>query len=53
MAITAGDRTDPNVLAIMALGDRLTPPVAEAISRAETRSEGFALLVMSPEFQRR
>jgi uncharacterized protein (DUF1800 family) len=36
-----------------ALGARLTPPVAKAVSRAETRKEAFALLVMSPEFQRR
>ena len=45
--------TDPNALAVQALGDRLTPPVAKAVSRAETRKEAFALLVMSPEFQRR
>ena len=30
-----------------------TAPTAQAIARAETRSEAFALLLMSPEFQRR
>ncbi len=52
-AAAVADRTDPNALAISALGDRLTPPVAKAVSRAETRREAFALLMMSPEFQRR
>jgi uncharacterized protein (DUF1800 family) len=53
MAAAVADRTDPNALAVSALGERLTPPVAKAVSRAETRREAFALLVMSPEFQRR
>jgi len=44
---------DPNHLARDALGARLTPLVATAISRAETREEGLAILLMSPEFQRR
>lgn len=52
-AAVVADRTDPNALAVSALGDRMTPPVAKAVSRAETRKEAFALLVMSPEFQRR
>lgn len=52
-AAAAADRADPNALAISALGERLTPAVAKAVSRAETRREAFALLVMSPEFQRR
>ncbi|MFI4975440.1 MAG: DUF1800 family protein [Caulobacterales bacterium] len=47
-----GDR-DPNQLARDALGERLTPLVAKAISHAETRQEGMAILLMSPEFQRR
>jgi uncharacterized protein (DUF1800 family) len=53
MAAAVADTTDPNALAVSALGQRLTPPVAKAVSRAETRREAFALLVMSPEFQRR
>ena len=44
---------DPRMLAIEALGERLTPDTAKAIARAESRPEGFALLLMSPEFQRR
>lgn len=51
-AVAAGDR-DPSRLATEALGARLTPAVATAIARAESRPEGLALLVMSPEFQRR
>ncbi len=47
-----GDR-DPSGLARDVLGARLTPLVATAIARAETRPEGLAILLMSPEFQRR
>ena len=51
-AQTVGDR-DPGKLAADALGARLTAPVAKAISRAESRPEGLAIALMSPEFQRR
>jgi uncharacterized protein (DUF1800 family) len=44
---------DPKALAAEALGERLSPETAKAIARAESRPEGFALLLMSPEFQRR
>jgi uncharacterized protein (DUF1800 family) len=44
---------DPKALAANALGARLGPETATAIARAESRPEGFALLLMSPEFQRR
>jgi uncharacterized protein (DUF1800 family) len=44
---------DPSMLAKDALGARLTPLVATAIARAETREEGLSILLMSPEFQRR
>ncbi len=47
------DGRDPGQLATDALGARLTPLVARAIARAETREEGLAILLMSPEFQRR
>ena len=47
-----GDR-DPSALASAALGARLTAPVATAVARAETRPEALAILLMSPEFQRR
>ncbi|MBO9710260.1 MAG: DUF1800 family protein [Caulobacter sp.] len=52
-ADAAADRLDPNALAQSALGARLTPPVAKAVARAESRREAVALLFMSPEFQRR
>lgn len=44
---------DPKALAEDALGARLSPATALAVARAESRPEGFALLLMSPEFQRR
>jgi uncharacterized protein (DUF1800 family) len=44
---------DPKDLAAAALGARLTRATATAVARAESRPEGFALLLMSPEFQRR
>lgn len=50
--IATADR-DPSVLANDALGARLQPNTAAMISRAESRPEGLALLLMSPEFQRR
>jgi uncharacterized protein (DUF1800 family) len=51
-AAVAGDQ-DPRQLADQALGVRLRPATATAIARAESRPEAFALLLMSPEFQRR
>jgi uncharacterized protein (DUF1800 family) len=44
---------DPNRFAEAALGARLGPAAATAIRRAESRPEAVALLLMSPEFQRR
>ena len=44
---------DPKILAADALGARLRPATATMIARAESRPEGFALLLMSPEFLRR
>jgi uncharacterized protein (DUF1800 family) len=52
-AAQAAQDRDPKMLAAEALGARLTPATATAIARAESRPEGFALLLMSPEFQRR
>ena len=52
-AAVAADGFDPNAFAQSALGARLTSPVAKAVARAETRREAMALLLMSPEFQRR
>jgi uncharacterized protein (DUF1800 family) len=51
-AITASER-DPSRIAAETLGARLTPQVAKAVARAESRPEALALLLMSPEFQRR
>jgi uncharacterized protein (DUF1800 family) len=51
-AVAVGDR-DPTALAEQALGARLSPDTAKAVARAESRPEGLALLLMSPEFQRR
>lgn len=51
-AAAIGD-AEPKALAQEALGARLSPPVAQAIARAETRPEGLSILLMSPEFQRR
>jgi uncharacterized protein (DUF1800 family) len=50
---TAPVAGDPTAVAQNALGARLTPPVATAIARAESRPEAFSILLMSPEFQRR
>jgi uncharacterized protein (DUF1800 family) len=44
---------DPARLAEGALGARLTEPVRQAVARAESRPEALAILLMSPEFQRR
>ena len=52
-AARATSDRDPRDLAVQALGPRLRPQTATAIARAESRPEGFALLLMSPEFQRR
>ncbi len=44
---------EPMQIAQSALGARLTPPAAAAIASAESRPEALAVLLMSPEFQRR
>ncbi|WP_269713680.1 DUF1800 domain-containing protein [Caulobacter sp. NIBR2454] len=52
-AARTADQLDPNAIAAGALGARLSEPVAKAVARAESRPEAFAILLMSPEFQRR
>jgi uncharacterized protein (DUF1800 family) len=52
-ANTMAGNLDPGDTARRALGARLSPEAATAIARAETRKEAFAVLLMSPEFQRR
>jgi len=44
---------DPTMLADNALGARLSTLAAKTIARAETRPQAVAILLMSPEFQRR
>lgn len=51
-AANMGD-ADPAQIAQNALGGRLSPVVAKAVDRAESRKEALAVLLMSPEFQRR
>ncbi|HZC15903.1 MAG TPA: DUF1800 family protein [Caulobacteraceae bacterium] len=43
----------PMQIAQNTLGAQLTPATATAISHAESRTEAFSILLMSPEFQRR
>jgi uncharacterized protein (DUF1800 family) len=52
-AAQAVGQRDPVQLAQAALGARLSGGAAQAIARAETRAEGLAILLMTPEFQRR
>jgi uncharacterized protein (DUF1800 family) len=49
----AGPLVDPVAIADGALGPRLGERSRLAIARAESRPEAVALLLMSPEFQRR
>jgi uncharacterized protein (DUF1800 family) len=44
---------DPRVVAVDILGPGLSDETRQAIARAENREQGFELLIMSPEFQRR
>ena len=43
----------PEAVGAEVLGARLAPATAKSLARAETRNEAFAILLMSPEFQRR
>ena len=45
--------TDPRTLATELVGEALSPESLEAVMRAESREQGFELLVMLPEFLRR
>ncbi len=44
---------DPRAAAEDLLGPSLSDATRQAVARAETREQGFELLIMSPEFQRR
>jgi uncharacterized protein (DUF1800 family) len=53
IAVRAGDRIDPRELAPQVLPASLSPDTADAIHRAESLPTGLALLLVSPDFQRR
>ena len=53
IARRAGGLIDARSLAPRLLGDGLGAATAQAIARAETREQGLALLLVSPEFLRR
>lgn len=48
-----GGKIDPRELAETLYGSALNAETRQAIARAETRPQGIAILLMSPEFQRR
>jgi len=48
-----GDSIDPEAIAQNAFGLLLSNETKDALHRAESRSQALALLLMSPEFQRR
>ncbi len=47
------ERIDPMAVAETALGPLATAETRQAIARAESKPQALALLLMSPEFQRR
>ena len=47
------DRIDPNAMLDDVLGPLASHETRETVRRAESRQQAFALLAMSPEFQRR
>lgn len=52
-ARTIDKLSDPRKLASDLLGEALSDDTRQAIARAESREQGFELLIMSPEFLRR
>ena len=49
----AGSAPDPRLLVDQALGPLASPETRQAVARAESKPQALALLLMSPEFQRR
>ncbi|PTM41996.1 DUF1800 family protein [Bosea sp. 124] len=49
----AGNVPDPRLLTEDILGPLLSPETRQAVARAESRPQALALMLMSPEFQRR
>jgi uncharacterized protein (DUF1800 family) len=53
VASRLGDNVDPRQLLELAVADASSPETRHTIERAESRQQALALLLMSPEFQRR
>jgi uncharacterized protein (DUF1800 family) len=53
MANRSGDTLDPRDLLDKIAGKAASPETQQAVARAESRAQGLALLLMSPEVQRR
>ncbi|WP_175713201.1 DUF1800 domain-containing protein [Burkholderia ambifaria] len=53
LAARTGDRLDPRTLGNTLLAGSLSEPTATALSRAESATTSLALLLVSPDFQRR
>ncbi|MFB9267016.1 DUF1800 domain-containing protein [Bradyrhizobium erythrophlei] len=53
IASTLADRLDPRDLLELVAADAASPETRRTIERAESRQQALALLLMSPEFQRR
>ena len=53
VASRIGDSIDPRELLELAAADAASPETRRTIERAESRQQALALLLMSPEFQRR
>jgi uncharacterized protein (DUF1800 family) len=53
IASRLGNNIDPRDLLELAAADAASPETRRTIERAETRQQALALLLMSPEFQRR
>src|ERR1700716_3475384 len=53
IASRVADRIDPRALLELAAADAASEETRRTIERAESRQQALALLLMSPEFQRR
>lgn len=53
VATRIGDNIDPREMLDLIAGEAVSPETRQTVARAETRQQAFALLLMSPEFQRR
>ena len=53
IASRLGDGIDPRALLELAVADAASEETRKTVERAESRQQALALLLMSPEFQRR